>query len=142
MMIVHAIATLRGGHSYHLTGQRNPHTNYLELSNMDTTTENYTHRREWLMLCLDHEHPSLPQALHQIQVQPPATNEEFFRCLLREYKDRREPHTFGAIKISPFWRYVKAIHFVRFRTLESQPEMTAQIEEAHSLPSLGAHNWI
>jgi hypothetical protein len=101
-----------------------------------------TSRREWFMLCLDGKRP--PMAVHQTRLfVPPTSNEEFFRCLAREYEDRRESYTFGPIEISPFWLYVKAIHFVRFRTLgSSQPNMTAQIEEAHSLPHLGAQNWI
>jgi hypothetical protein len=49
-------------------------------------------RREWLMLCLEGKLP--PVALHQLRLfAPPKSNAEYFRCLWKEYQDRRETYT-------------------------------------------------
>jgi hypothetical protein len=88
-------------------------------------------RDAWIMLCMDHKHPPLT-TLHQIQLSAKPSNTELFQRLATEYKNKREPYTLLTIKIRPFWRKVKAVHFVRFMTLSPQPRLTAQIEEMPS----------
>ena len=92
------------------------------------------------MLCLDHTHPPLT-TLHQIKLSLSTnpSNASLFQRLAWEYDQKREPFTLLTFTFRPFWREVKAIHFVRFMTLGPQPVMTAQIEEMHSLP--GPHGW-
>jgi hypothetical protein len=92
-----------------------------------------TDHTEWIVLCLNHKLSPL-MTLHEIQFPTAPTNAELFRRLANEYEQKREPYSLFAIKIRPFWREVKAIHFVRFTTLSPQPRRLAQIEEMHSLP--------
>jgi hypothetical protein len=77
---------------------------------------------------MDHKHPPLT-TLHQIQLSAKPSKTKLFQRLATEYKNKREPYTLLTIKIRPFWRKVKAVHFVRFMTLSPQPRLTAQIEE-------------
>lgn len=49
---------------------------------------------------------------------------------------------FLSINIPAFWRYVKVVHFVRFRTLGPRPVRTVQIEEMHSFPDYQRQGWI
>jgi hypothetical protein len=97
-------------------------------------------RDEWIMLCLDHKLSPL-MTLHHIQFPAAPSTTELFQCLAKEHEERREPYTLLTIKIRPFWRKVKAIHFVRFTTLGPQPTVTTQIEDMHSLPH-EAYNWV
>jgi hypothetical protein len=107
---------------------------------MDQTTKNNLHRREWLMLCLERNRPPHPLMLHQIQVQPPATNAELFQFLAKAYNDKRERYRFWMINIRPFWRYVKTVHFVCFETFTPLPQMSAQIRDIRCEPDQ-AHGW-
>lgn len=95
---------------------------------------------EWIILCLNHKYPPLT-TLHHIHFPAAPSNTELFQRLAKEYEHRRELFTFLTIKIRPFWRKVKAIHFVRFTMLSPRPIMTAQIEDMHSLPH-ETHTWV
>lgn len=97
-------------------------------------------QKEWIVLCLDHKHPTLV-TLHYIEMSTSRSNTELFQRLSEEYEERRELYTFLTIKIRPFWRTVKAVRFVRFTTLSPQPTETVQIEDMHSLPH-EAHTWV
>jgi len=92
------------------------------------------------MLCLDHQHPPLV-TVHEIRLSTAPSNTELFLRLAKEYEERREPYIFLTIKVRPFWRQVRAIHFVRFTTLSPRPGMTAQIEDMHGLPR-ETHSWV
>lgn len=70
-----------------------------------------------------------------------SSNTELFQRLSEEYEQRSEPFTLWTTEIQPFWRTVKAIHFVRFTTFSPQPTATAQIEDMHSLPH-EAYTWV
>jgi len=83
------------------------------------------------MFCLDHKHPPLT-TLHQIQLSSKPSNTQLFQRLSKEYERKREPYTFLTIRVRPFWRKVKAVHFVRFMALGPR---TAQIQEMHSVPT-------
>jgi hypothetical protein len=85
----------------------------------------------WIMFCLDHKHPPLT-TLHQIQLSSKPSNTQLFQRLSKEYERKREPYTFLTIRVRPFWRKVKAVHFVRFMALGPR---TAQIQEMHSVPT-------
>jgi hypothetical protein len=89
--------------------------------------------RHWVMLCLNSKH-SPRVVLHQIRVFGTPTNAELLDCLSKEYENRRETYRVLSINIRPFWRQIKAVHFVRFRTLAPSPGSTVQIEDLHSLP--------
>jgi hypothetical protein len=97
-------------------------------------------KEECIMLCLDHQHPPLV-TVHEIKLSTAPSNTELFLRLAKEYEERREPYIFLTIKVRPFWRQVRAIHFVRFTTLSPQPGMTAQIEDMHGLPH-ETHSWV
>jgi hypothetical protein len=89
-------------------------------------------REEWLMLCLDSKR--VAPVVHQIQIHAIASNAELFRNLFREHRDRRERYNLWNMKIPPFWRRVKAIHFVRFRTVIPSLVMSVGIEDMCNQP--------
>ena len=92
------------------------------------------------MLCLARESPFV--SLHQVWFHTTPSNAHLFEWLSKEYKYQREPYRFMTIDIPPFWRYVKAVHFVRFRTLGPRPVMTVQIEDMHSFPDHQRQGWV
>ena len=85
---------------------------------------------QWIMLCLDSKRPFVD--LHQLWFFATPSNAKLFQNLLEEYKQKRQPCRF--LNIPPFWRHIKAVHFVQFQTLAPEPTMTVQIEKKHSLP--------
>lgn len=129
----HLIQELR-----HLAGWCDPDVPVASVStsNMEPPRD----RTDWIMLSLDHKHRPLI-TLHQLQFSTPPSNTELFHRLSMEYTQRREPYSFLAFRIQPFWRKAKAIHFVRFTTISPQPTMTVQIEDMHSLPH-ETHSWV
>lgn len=94
----------------------------------------------WIMLCLARESPFV--SLHQVWFDTTPSNAHLFEWLSKEYEYQREPYCFLTINIPPFWRYIKAVHFVRFRTLGPRPVMTVQIEEMHSFPDYQRQGWV
>jgi hypothetical protein len=82
------------------------------------------------MLCLDSKRPFVD--LHQLWFFATPSNAKLFQNLLEEDKQKRQPCRF--LNIPPFWRHIKAVHFVQFQTLAPEPTMTVQIEKKHSLP--------
>jgi hypothetical protein len=97
-------------------------------------------KEEWIMLCLDHKYAPFI-TLHQLRFSAAPSNFELFQRLSEEYEQRRAPYTLLTIEIRPFWRKIKAIHFVRFMTLNPQPVITVGIQDMHSLPPLSS-SWV
>lgn len=92
------------------------------------------------MLCLARESPFV--SLHQVWFYTTPSNTQLFEWLSKEYRYEHEPCRFFSINIPPFWRYVKGVHFVRFRTLGPRPVMTVQIEDVHSFPDYQRQGWV
>lgn len=92
---------------------------------------------EYLMLAVSGEHGF--DRLVQVKLtEPLKTDAAFFHLLRREYWKHRERY-YG---INPFWREVKAIHFVEFETLQPLlSQQTIRIVEFDKLPEPAQVGW-
>lgn len=108
-----------------------------ETSSSDVQLQPQPSQRQVIMICLASKLGLF--SLYQVQMKSPQANADIFKRLSAVYKDEREAVTFWRIKIIPFWRFVAAIHFVRFRIHRPVPTRV-EITDMHSLPD-GAPGW-